>query len=204
MESHPGMPEGVVGLDLAQPVWERVFTVAPLVVIGTREGDRFNLAPKHMAFPLGWDNYFGFVCSPRHATYHNAKRARAFTVSYPRPDQLVLASLAAAPRHGWEGDKPILDSLPTFPAAEVDGVFLKDAYFYLECRLERVVDGFGSNNLVIGRIVGAFAHRDALRVTEAEDEELVLRHPLLVYVDPGRYAEIERTHLFPLPEGFQK
>ena len=204
MESQPGLPEDVVRLDTDVPVWGRVFSIAPLVVVGTREGDRYDLAPKHMAFPLGWDNYFGFVCSPRHATYHNAKRARGFTVSYPRPDQLVLASLAAAPRHGWEGEKPILDSLPIFPAERVDGPLLKDAYFYLECELYRIVDGFGPNSLVVGKVVGACAHRDALRLSEEDDEELLRRHPLLAYVDPGRYAEIDRTHAFPLPEGFKK
>ena len=54
MESQPGLPEDVVRLDTDVPVWGRVFSIAPLVVIGTREGDRYDLAPKHMAFPLGW------------------------------------------------------------------------------------------------------------------------------------------------------
>ena len=57
-----------VELDVRLPVWERFFTVAPLVLIGTREADgSFDLAPKHMVLPLGWQNYIGFVCTPRHA-----------------------------------------------------------------------------------------------------------------------------------------
>ncbi len=204
MDKESRLPAGVVALDTDRPIWDRVFTVAPLVVIGTREDDHYDLAPKHMAFPLGWQNFFGFVCSPKHSTYHNVVRSKEFTVSYPRPEQVVLASLAAAPRHGWEGEKPVLGSLPTFAARVVDGVFLEDAYFCLECRFERVLDGFGRNSLIIGRIVGAFAHQDALRISEEEDEERLRRGPLLAYVDPGRYATIDTTHAFPFPEGFRK
>jgi flavin reductase (DIM6/NTAB) family NADH-FMN oxidoreductase RutF len=128
------------------PIWERVFTVNPLVIVGTRESDGgYDLAPKHMAFPMGWENYFGFVCTPRHNTYHNARREGVFTVSYPRPTQIVLASLAASPREG-DGTKPSVYALPAFPASEVDGVFVEDAYLFLECALDRIVDDFGENS----------------------------------------------------------
>ena len=43
----------LVHLDMSQPIWDRFFWVAPLVVVGTKEDERYNLAPKHMAFPLG-------------------------------------------------------------------------------------------------------------------------------------------------------
>ena len=40
--------EQVIPLSLEYPIWDRVFTIAPLVVIGTREPDgTFDLAPKH-------------------------------------------------------------------------------------------------------------------------------------------------------------
>jgi hypothetical protein len=126
------------------PVWERVFTVNPLVVVGTREeSGAYDLAPKHLAMPMGWENYFGFVCTPRHNTYHNARREGVFTVSYPRPTQVLLASLAAAPRD-TDGSKLAADALPTFPASEVDGVFVEDAYLFLECALDRIADDFGN------------------------------------------------------------
>ncbi|MGQ9871755.1 flavin reductase [Leptodesmis sp.] len=97
--------------------------MAPLVVIGTREPDGgYDLAPKHMAMPIGWENYFGFVCTPRHHTYQNVLREQAFTVSFPRPEQVVLASLSAAPRCE-EDAKPALAALPILPASVVDGVF---------------------------------------------------------------------------------
>ena len=94
------------------PIWSRFFTVAPLVIVGTREGDGHDLAPKHMAMPLGWDNYFCFVCSPQHATQSNAQRTGQFTVSFPRPEQIVEASLAAAPREE-DSSKPSLAAIPT-------------------------------------------------------------------------------------------
>ena len=70
----------------------------PLVIVGTVEPDGGpDLAPKHMAGPVSWDNLFGFICCDRHATYRNAVRTGAFTVSCPTPDQIVATSLTSAP-----------------------------------------------------------------------------------------------------------
>ena len=89
----------LVSLDIEQPIWNRFFTVAPLIVVGTREATgEFDMAPKHMATPLSWENYFGFICTPSHGTYQNVKREQAFTVSFPNPEQVVQISLAASPR----------------------------------------------------------------------------------------------------------
>jgi flavin reductase (DIM6/NTAB) family NADH-FMN oxidoreductase RutF len=81
-------PSRLVTLDTSEPIWDRFFSVSPLVLIGSREADgSFDLAPKHMVTPMGWANYFGFVCTPRHRTYSNIARTGAFTVSYPRPSR---------------------------------------------------------------------------------------------------------------------
>lgn len=197
---------GVVTLETQLPIWERFFTVAPLVLIGSLEaGGSYDLAPKHLAFPVSWDNYFGFVCTPRHRTYQNVRREGEFTVSYARPSQLVLTALAAAPRCG-EGndDKPSLAALPTFPASKVNGVFACDAYVFLECTLERIVDGFGENSLLAGRIVAAHVHQDVLRASERDDQEIIHDAPLMAYLYPGRFASIDRTYSFPFPAGFQR
>lgn len=191
-------------LDLAQPIWERFFSVAPLVVVGTREPDgSYDLAPKHMAMPLGWSNYFGFMCTPRHGTYSNARREGCFTVSFPNPEQVVLASLAAAPRCD-RGDKPALAALPTFSAIAIDGVCLQDAYLFLECELEQIVDGFGENSLIAGQIVAARVREDALRTRDRDDADLLARAPLLAYLSPGRYSRIDRSFSFPFHTGFQR
>ncbi|MFO0903178.1 MAG: flavin reductase [Pirellulales bacterium] len=193
-----------VTLDVAHPIWDRFFTVAPLVVVGSQESDgRYNLAPKHMAMPVGWQNYFGFVCSPRHTTYHNIQRTREFTVSYLRPSQSLLATLAAAPRCE-DHSKPSLLVLPTLPARQVNGVLVQDAYVGLECTLHSIVDGFGANSLIIGTIVAARASEDALRADDRDENEQLYEHPLLAYLHPGRMAEVRGTNAFPFPKDFAR
>ena len=191
-------------LDVSHAIWDRFFWVAPLLVIGTKEPDgSYDLAPKHMATPLGWENYFGFVCTPRHATYRNAIREDAFTVSYPRPDQLVHTSLSAQPRCE-DGHKTSLANLPVVSGEVVPGPLLDDAYVHLECKLDRIVEGFGENGLVIGRIVAARVQQDALRREAEEDQRLIADHPLLAYLAPGQYSIVDQSHNFPFPSGFTK
>src|SRR6056300_1080562 len=127
-------PRNVVVLDTSVPVWDQFFTVAPLVLIGTRDDDgSIDFAPKHMVTPMGWQNYFGFVCTPRHNTCVNIERSGEFTVTYPKPSQVLFASLAASPRCEG-GEKPVIELFRTFPATEVDGCFAEDGYLYFECR----------------------------------------------------------------------
>jgi len=200
-------PDGLVDLEMDQPIWERFFTVYPLVLIGTREKDgSVDLAPKHMAIPMSWENYFGFVCTPRHATYHNVKREGVFTVSYLRPNQVVLASLAATPRCGEEQTKPSLSALPTFPASKVDGVFVSDGYLYLECSLIKIIDGFGDNSLITGKVIAAQVHETALRAAQEDrdDNEIFKHSPLLAYLYPGRFTTIQESYSFPFHAGFKR
>jgi len=203
-----GLGEGEspwVELDLGASIWERFYTPSPLVLIGTREGDGYDLAPKHMAFPMGWENYFGFVCTPNHSTYHNVIEWEGFGVSYPRPDQLLLTSLAALGRDTPPGaGAPGTTFLPVEAASSVEGVLLQGAYAQIECTLERIVDGFGPNSLIIGRACRARISPDALRSSEIDDGDLVRRAPLLTYLYPGRYGIIGETHPFPFPADFRK
>ena len=164
---------------------------------------RVRPAPKHMAIPLGWQNYFGFVCTPRHRTYQNIQREGVFTVTFPRPTQLVLTSLSAAPRDD-DDVKPALALLPTRPARAIAGVFLDDGYLFLECRLERVIDGFGENSLIAGRVVAAEVAENAMRLADGDDSEVLKSSPLLAYLAPGRYAEIRQGYAFPYPAGFTR
>ena len=73
--------EDFVSLNIDKSLWEHFYTVAPLVVIGTKEDEGFDLAPKHMVTPVGFSNYFAFVCTPRHSTYQNIRREKRFSVS---------------------------------------------------------------------------------------------------------------------------
>lgn len=194
----------LIELDTGSSIWEHFFSVFPLVVIGTREADGGDdLAPKHLAIPLSWSNHFGFVCTPRHNTYQNIQRTRQFTVSYMRPTQTVLASLAATPRCD-DGSKPITASMPTFAAQQVDAVCVADGYLFLECELQQMVDGLGENSLIIGRIVKARVAEDALRASGVDDADLILNAPLLAYLYPGRFAEIGNSTQLPFPAGFKR
>ncbi len=191
-------------LNMEFPVWDQIFTVHPLVVVGTVNPDKSpNFAPKHMAFPLGWDNYFGFVCTPNHTTYQNIKISGEFTVTYPKPDQLVTTSLTASPRTD-ENKKPALDTLRTFEASNIDGYFLKDGYTFLECKLIKVVDGFGENSLILAEIVAAQAWSNVIKNPSRTDDESIYNHPRLVFISPGRYAVIDKTYAFPFPKNFKK
>jgi flavin reductase (DIM6/NTAB) family NADH-FMN oxidoreductase RutF len=185
-------------------MWELVFTLNPLVVVGTRDFGRVvDLAPKHLALPMSWEDYFGFVCTPRHRTYQNILRTRVFTVSYPKPTQLILASLSAAPRCD-DGTKAELAALPLFEAQVVDGVLLSDAYLHLECRLDRIVENLGGNSLIIGKIAAAYADKEYLRDEALDDNELIHSSPLLAYLHPGRTARVSETFSFPFPAGFKR
>ena len=194
----------LIELDTSSSIWEHFFTVFPLVVIGTREADGSDdLAPKHLAMPMSWNNHFGFVCTPRHNTYQNILRDRQFTVTYMRPSQTVLASLAATPRCE-DGSKPITQALPTFTVESINAPFVQDGYLFLECELQQMVDNLGENSLIIGRILHARVAEDALRSSDRDDEDLVYSSPLLAYLYPGRFAEIAITNQLPLPSGFKR
>jgi len=178
--------------------------VAPLVLVGTREADGGDdLAPKHMVTPMGWQNYFGFVCTPRHGTYQNIKRDGVFAVTYPKPSQWLETSLTASPR--CEDDtKPQLGLVHTYRSPKVDCPVVADGYLYLECEFDRFVDGFGVNSLIVGKIVAARIDPAYLRAAARDDQDLIHDAPILTYVSPGRFAEISNTLAFPIPKGMKK
>ena len=194
----------VVELDIARPFWDRCFMVAPLVLIGTKDEDgALDLAPKHMAFPMGWQNYFGFVCSASHHTCINIERDGEFTVSYPKPSQVLYASLAASPRYAG-GPKTILQNFATFEATKVDGEFIEDAYLFLECKHFKTIEGFGKNCLITGEVVAAYADPDYVRSSELDDQELIHDHPLFAYLPPSRFATIAASNAFPFPADMKR
>ncbi|MEA3511900.1 MAG: flavin reductase [Actinomycetota bacterium] len=198
------MSETPVALDCSVPIWDRFYLVHPLVIIGTIEpGGSVDLAPKHMAGPVSWENHFGFVCCETHATYRNAVRSRAFTVSYPTPEQLVEVSLASAPRSP-DDTKPSLGVIPTVPATIVDGALVSGARIHLECELERVVDNLGANSLIVGRVVAAAVDERALRVMDREDEHVIANGPILAYLQPNRFCAIDESMSFPFHAGWTR
>lgn len=198
------LEQQAVPLSSDSPIWDQVFTVAPLVIIGSKDPDGgFNLAPKHLVTPLSWKDHFGFVCTTAHTTYQNIKREKVFTVSYPRPTQMIQTSLTAAPRED-DNSKPALALLPTFPAQKIDGVFIEDGYLFFECELDRIIDDFDINSLIAGRIIAAYAAPDSIRGPEVTDARLLTEAPLLAYLNWGRFARIRESFTFPFMRGFKR
>jgi len=192
-------------LDTDLPIWDRVFTVAPLVVIGTKEGKGYDLAPKHMATPIGFGNYFGFVCTPRHSTYQNIKETGYFTVSFPVPDQVTITSLSASPRcDNTTKFKHVIETLPTLKATTIDALLIANSYLYLECELFKIIDGFDENSIITGKINKAFVQNNYLRISEQDEQQQLYDNPLLAYIAYGRFAKIKQTYNFPFPKDFKK
>ncbi|MGI9621397.1 MAG: flavin reductase family protein [Acidimicrobiales bacterium] len=184
-------------------LWDQVFVPAPLVLVGTVDADGgFDLAPKHQAMPLGMGDFYGFVCTDRHRTHENVLRTGEFTVSYPTPDQVVAIGQAAAPR--VEDEKLTLGFIDQISAVEVDGVLAAGASLWLECRVDRVVEGFGTHDLIVGKIVRAAAPSRAVRDPERDDAELIHATPALVFLSPDRFSSVSDTLSFPFPAEFSR
>lgn len=198
------MKTQIVNIALDSAFWDRFFLPFPLVVIGSKEGDTYDLAPKHMAIPLSWSTHFGFVCTSNHTTYHNIAKHKCFTVSYPKPEQLVETSLTASPRTKDDCTKTILNHIETIPAVKIDGVFIKDSWLMLECELHKVYDDFGINSLIAGNIIYARINEEYLLETDKNEQIQLYENPLLSYIHPGRYAFIKETSAFPFPKNFKK
>lgn len=193
-----------VSLDMQQSIWEHFYMVAPLVVIGSKENDNYNLAPKHMVIPIGFSNYFGFVCTPRHATYHNIKKEKNFTVSIVKPSQVVISSLTATPRtEKNECSKDIISNLSTISSSN-GNLFIKDSYVLFECELFKIIDGFDDYSIITGKIKNALVHKNFKIYSDMDEQKYFQENPLLGYIAQGRFATIKETYKFPFPRDFKK
>lgn len=199
------LPEDFISLDISEPIWAHFFTVAPLVIIGTKEGVGYDMAPKHMAIPLGFNNYFGFVCTPKHRTYHNARIHEEFSVSYLHPKQIIQAAISASPRHDdISKSDEIVSALATVSGTRTDTLLMADSYARLECKLFKIIDGFDENCIITGRIIAASVHPDYYRITDNDEREQISEHPLMAYIADGRFASIKDTFSFPYPKNFTR
>jgi flavin reductase (DIM6/NTAB) family NADH-FMN oxidoreductase RutF len=197
--------EDFVSLDTKKSLWEQFYTIAPLVVIGTKEGNGFDLAPKHMVTPIGFSNFFAFVCTPRHRTYHNIKKEGKFSVSYVKPDQILLSSIAAMPRCSVEDyPRDVVQHIPTVSSEDGENIFVADSYLFLECELHKVIDGFDDYSIITGTVEKAFVHKSYKIHSDQGQQGQIYENPLLVYVAQGRFAEVHETMAYPYPKDFER
>lgn len=201
-EKHPRM----IDIDVEKELWTACYTVHSLVIIGSKEeSGAYNFAPKHMAMPLGFGPYFSFIGIREKSTYQNVKREGVFTVSFPNPNQLTLSSLMATQREE-DTSKAILDQIPTRPAQTIDGKFLRDSYFQLECDLHDIMGNFDGWELIVGKVQSAYVSEEAIRRSPEEMDagEMIYNSPLLAYLHPDRFSEIRKSNTFPFPKEFKR
>ena len=158
-----------------------------------------------MVSPIGFGPYFGFVCTPRHGTFRNIRETGEFTVSFPKPDQLVFTSLSASPRQeSISKSDAIQETLPVVKALGMDAPLVDGSYLYLECRFYKLIEGFDDYAIITGEVVAAYADKEYARLSELDEQEQLQNNPLLAYVAPGRFARISQTYNFPFPKDFKR
>lgn len=155
-----------------------------------------------MAIPMGWGNYFWFVCTASHRIYQNIPREGGFSVGYPTAVLVLMAALAVSPRWGDDSNAELMP-FPSPFAAEVQSPRQLEPSLFLGCRLDRVVDNFGLNISIVGRFVPAQIRAAALRRDDKEDEDTATRLPLLAYASPGRFVTIDKSVALLFPAGFR-
>ena len=96
------------------PLWTRFFSVAPLVLVGTKEGDHFDIAPKHMAMPLGWKDFYCFCLQRPARDLPKRRRARRLHGELLGEELIAQTGLAASARLS-DASKPGPAVLSTFP-----------------------------------------------------------------------------------------
>ncbi|MGQ9871754.1 hypothetical protein [Leptodesmis sp.] len=67
-----------------------------------------------------------------------------------------------------------------------------------------MIDGFGMNSLIIGKIVAAHVEEQAQRLSDEDDQDVLAQSPLLAYISPGRYTTIDQSAAFPFHVGFKR
>ena len=179
-------------------LWSRVFSVAPLVLVGTKERDgTTSLRSTWRCRSAGRASTASSAAPTRDLQERGAHPE--FTVSFPRPEQIVESSFAAGGRFAG-GEKPALAAVPAAPARVVDVPVVEGCSLYIECELERIVDGFGAEQPDRrprrGRRRGAETRCAAPR---CDDADLVYRLGLLAYLAPGRFAVVRDSTVVPVP-----
>ncbi|NNK10384.1 MAG: flavin reductase, partial [Flavobacteriaceae bacterium] len=166
---------------------------------------KYDLAPKHMVTPMGFGNYFGFVCTPRHSTYQNIKETGNFTVSFPKPSQIIQTSLSATPRSTCNSKSDdVLQALSMVGATTMDAPMIEGAYLYLECELFKVIDDFDDYSLITGSIKAVHVDKDYMKVSDSDERVQLKKFPLLAYIAQGRFASVSETFNFPFPKDFKR
>jgi len=182
----------------------RYFTVKPIVLVTTLgPRDIPNVAPKTQCMDVGRDeDYFAFVCTPKHHTYQNAKANGEFVVNYPGPE--LIHKVSAASQFAENVDEIALAGLTSIPSLVVKPPRIKECRVHLECMVEEVKD-LDAASIILGKIVARSANKEVSfeRGKAEESINLLFNYPLLAYVYPNHYTTIRAATEFTFPKNYK-
>ena len=182
----------------------RYFTLKPLILVTTLGTTGFpNVAPKTQAMDVGRrEQYFAFVCTPRHHTYQNAVANKEFVVNFPGPE--LIEKVSAAAQLAEDSDEIALAGLTSIPSMVVKPPRIKECYLHLECKLLEIKD-LEDSSLILGKVVARSADKEVSfeRGKSRENIRLLSKRPLLAYVYPDHYAKISAAEEFVFPKNYK-
>jgi len=177
----------------------RFFRPASLVLVTTMSPLGIpNVAPKTQVMPVGRKGYWAFACCDRHHTYQNVAQQGEFVINIPGPELIEQVSRAAA-EFPPGADEISGAGLTAIPSHVVGVPSLAECRVHLECKKERILDGFGEESLIIGEVVAVTVNESLVDA----GVEILEEHPLLVYVYPGHYAGIKGAKRFRFPRNYK-
>lgn len=180
------------------------FTVKPLILVTTVGPSGLpNVAPKTQNMNVGRnEEYFAFVCTPKHHTYQNVKAQGEFVVNYPGPD--LIRNVSASSQLAENVDEIALAGLTAIPSLVVKPPRIKECFAHLECKLVEFKE-LDNVNIILGRVVARSASREVSfeREKAKANIRLLATHPLLAYVYPDHYTKINDAKEFVFPGNYK-
>ena len=193
--------EDLVEISTEAPIWERFFTVAPLVLVATKRAatttSRRSISPCRSA----GRTTSASSAARRTRRHRNLEAHPEFTVSFPRGRPDRQSSLLAAGSRLDDRSKPTLAPFRSSRPARWTACSSRAAALYLECALERVIDGFGENSLIVGRD----RRRSAVDARRSAGSRSTTRISSTSSCRcsctsrPGRFAEVTRDAVVSVP-----
>ena len=135
-----------IPIPVERPIWGRFFTVAPLVIVGTVEGEGYDLAAEAHGDAARLGQLLLLRLQPRAPDPGQRRADGRLHGQLPAPGRDPRRQPRRPPRAPRTSQSPALAAIRTFPAREVHGVLVEDSYLWLECELDRIVDGFGAQH----------------------------------------------------------
>jgi len=197
-----------VSFDPSKSVLAQFVHLSPVTLITTICSKGIpDVAAKTQSIPVGREgNFFLFVCTPEHRTYHNVKATKEFVVNYPPQEIIEKIGLTASIFEDENIDKISRIGLTAIPSLRVKPPRIAECSIHLECKLVEIRD-HAQYGIIIGNVVAASGNEETV-LMQGSATELVnrnlSRNPLLAYITPGHlFSTITEGKKFPLPKKYK-